>query len=267
MLPALPSVKRPAATSLCLCLPVSKPPASGLYGITAMPSSWQSGSRSRSKVRNRQIVARLHRRHARKVLHFGTADGARKPEAHPVGHADIARLAGAHDRVERFQRFVERRRRIEAVQLIEIDIVRLEALQRRVDGIQDVLARHALVPTLRSHAAHAFGGKDVFVAPALQPAAHDLFGAPDRRDVAAQRIDVGRVEEIDAAVGGRVEDGVALGLVALQTEGHGAEAEAGNCEAGAAEGRVFHGGKFSPAARARPAVTSMRLRRRALSFG
>ena len=85
----------------------------------------------------------------------------------------------------------------------------------------------------------------IFVAPALQPAAHDLFGASDGRDVAAQRIDVRGVEEIDAAVGGRVEDGVALRFVALQTEGHGAEAEAGNGEAGTAEGRVFHGGKFS----------------------
>ena len=43
------------------------------------------------------------------------------------------------------------------------------------------------------------------------------------------------------------EDRVALRLVALQTEGHGAEAEAGNGEAGAAEGRVFHNRSLSPA--------------------
>src|ERR1019366_6503980 len=63
------------------------------------------------------------------------------------------------------------------------------------------------------------------------------------------------IEEIDAALGGLVQDGVALRLVALQPGGHGAEAKPGDAQAGAAEFDVLHGpilgrrpGKGQPAA-------------------
>ena len=70
---------------------------------------------------------------------------------------------------------------------------------------------------------------------ARQPAAEDLLGAADRLAVAAERIDIGRVEKVDAALGGGIQDGAALRLVALKPEGHRAEAEPGNGKAGAAE--------------------------------
>ena len=65
---------------------------------------------------------------------------------------------------------------------------------------------------------------------------------------AAQRIDVGRVEEIDAALRGRIEDGVASRLVALKPEGHRAEAEPGNAQACAAEFCVLHDRNKTPIA-------------------
>ena len=58
----------------------------------------------------------------------------------------------------------------------------------------------------------------------LQPSPDDLLGPTDGGEVSAQRVDVRGVEEIDSALGGGVQDGVALGLVALKTEGHGAKA-------------------------------------------
>ena len=58
---------------------------------------------------------------------------------------------------------------------------------------------------------------------------------------AAQRVHVGGVEEGDAAGGGAVEDGDGRGLVALQTEGHRAEAEPGDRKPGAAETDMAHG--------------------------
>jgi len=126
------------------------------------------------------------------------------------------------------------------VQLVEIDIVGLQPLQRGVDRIQDVLEAHALVPGPAPGAADALGGDDVVVALADQPIADDFLGAAHRVAAAAERIDVGAVEEVDPALGGGVHDRTADVLLTLQTEGHGAEAEAGNGEAGAAELGSLH---------------------------
>ena len=48
---------------------------------------------------------------------------------------------------------------------------------------------------------------------------------PTVLEIAAHRVDIGRVEEVDAARRGRIEDGAAPGFIALQPEGHGPEAE------------------------------------------
>ena len=85
---------------------------------------------------------------------------ARDPVSRPVGDADIARLALPHDGVEGLQRLVERGLRVVAVQLVEINVVGAEAAQRSVDRIEDVLARHALIPGLRAHIAGAFGAHE-----------------------------------------------------------------------------------------------------------
>ena len=64
---------------------------------------------------------------------------------------------------------------------------------------------------------------------------------PQVCEIAAQGIDIGRVEKIDAARRGRIEDGAALGFIALQAEGHGAEAEARDRKPAAAELHMVHG--------------------------
>src|SRR6185503_9565054 len=51
---------------------------------------------------------------------------------------------------------------------------------------------------------------------------------------------VGGVEEVDAGVAHRLEHVRRRGLVGIAAEGHGAEAELGNLDAGTAEGFVFH---------------------------
>src|SRR5262249_22581700 len=69
----------------------------------------------------------------------------------------------------------------------------------------------------------------------------DFLGAPDRLGGAAQRINVGGIEEGDAARRGTVEDGKRRGLVTLEPEGHGAETETRDRKAGTAELDVAHG--------------------------
>ena len=140
-----------------------------------------------------EVVVILHRDE------FGVALGARDieharelPGVHRRG-ADIERLAGAHDVVQRLERLLHRRQRIEAVDLVEVDVVRAEAPQRGVDRLHDVLARQALGVGARSHRPmhlgrdHHLRSLGVF----LERAADDLLAR-------ALRIDVGGVEEIDA---------------------------------------------------------------------
>ena len=86
----------------------------------------------------------------------------------------------------------------------------------------------------------ALGRDDEAVALALQPAADDLLGAARGVEVAAQRIGVGGVEEVDAALGGVVQDRDRCRLVALQAERHRAEAEPRDLQAGTAKTRMFH---------------------------
>jgi hypothetical protein len=127
-----------------------------------------------------------------------------------------------------------------SVRLVEIDVVGLKASERGVDGVEDVLAGEAPVPRAGAGGARALGGHDELVAAAGQPAAQDLLGASDRLRGAAERIDVGGVEEGDAALGRVVENGARRRLVALQPEGHRAQAQARDRQPGAAEPDVAH---------------------------
>jgi hypothetical protein len=79
------------------------------------------------------------------------------------------------------------------------------------------------------------------VAAVPEPPAQDLFSAAHGVEGAAQRIDVGGIEEGDPARGGPVEDGDRGRLVALEPERHGAETEAGDLEPGTADADMAHG--------------------------
>jgi hypothetical protein len=124
------------------------------------------------------------------------------------------------------------------VGLVEIDHVRLEAPQARLDGALDVKAREARVVRARAHATAALGGEEDAVAlpPRLEPAPDDLLGASDALGPPCERVDVRRVEEVDAPLEGAIEDREGRGLVALMAEGHGTEAERGHPQARASEG-------------------------------
>ena len=79
------------------------------------------------------------------------------------------------------------------VDLVEIDVVRAEAAERGLDGVEDVLARYArsqgralvapeyLVATMKSSRRP------------FQPAPEDRLYAPDRLERAAERIHIGGV--------------------------------------------------------------------------
>src|SRR3990170_8604814 len=153
----------------------------------------------------------------------------------------MARLARAHHVVERAQRLVHRRLGVGVMDLVEVHVVGAEAAQRALDGVEDMLARGAAVPGPGTHGTRALGGDHEVVAAAPEPPAQNLFGAARGVEGAAQRIDVGGVEEGDPARGRPVEDGDRDRLVALEPERHGTETEAGELKTRAGGGDMAHG--------------------------
>ncbi|MNT00616.1 hypothetical protein D3C72_1350530 [compost metagenome] len=204
-----------------------------------------------------QAVARLHRHEAREPVQLGLAQRARQAVGQEVRHADVARAARLDDDVERLQAFFERGLAVVHVQLVQVDVVGLQALEREVDGVEQVLARGALVPGVGADLVDGLGGDHEAAAARgallVEPVADDLFGAAGGLDGAAQRVHVGGVKEVDAGVGGLVQDLVRHGLVGLQAEGHGAQGQAGHGEAGTAQagGGDAHAGSLREGERGR----------------
>ena len=190
-----------------------------------------------------EVVVVLHGHEARPAVLLGDLLGLGElPRVHRR-RADVAGLAGAHDVIERLHRLFDRRLRIPAMDLIQIDVVDAQAAQRRVDAIEDVLARQAALVRAAAHCAVDLGRDHDLVARGerTQRPARDLLAHADR-------IDIGGVEEVDAGfislsdqwqAGGFVEHPVAPGGVAV---GHHAQADPRDLEAGRSEAHVFHGG-------------------------
>ena len=80
---------------------------------------------------------------------------------------DLACLLGAHQRSDRF---LDRNSRIETVQIIEIDMIRAEAVQRAVKRSRDCCRRSVERARPIDNVQHAFRGKDEF-----GPTMHDGF--------------------------------------------------------------------------------------------
>src|SRR5262249_3481962 len=107
----------------------------------------------------------------------------------PVGDADVARLARVDDLGERGDRLLHRDVAVEGVRLVEVDVAELQALERRVDLMQDLAAREPAAAVGRR--GRDLCREDVGVAwpPGEGPAEH-LLGT-------ALAVDVRRVEEVD----------------------------------------------------------------------
>ena len=158
-----------------------------------------------------------------------------------AGSADVERLAGAHDVVQRAQRLFDRRVVIEAVDLIEVDVIGAEAAQAGVDGVVDVFAREAALVGVVAHRVEDLGGDDDAVArgEVLQRAAGDLFAD-------AVGVHVGGVEEVDAGFQRAADEGPAFLFLQhpvaplLRAVCHATETEAGDLKAGRAKPNVVH---------------------------
>ena len=108
----------------------------------------------------------------------------------PLAEADVAGLARVDDLGERLHRLLDRRLDVEAVALVEVDVVGLQALQRRVDLLVDLLGGQARgrLPT---------SGRRPW-SPARTRRAGSPRGSRPRRLGGALAVGVGGVEEVDA---------------------------------------------------------------------
>src|SRR6185436_16089114 len=132
---------------------------------------------------------------------------ARELPGHHVGGGDIARLARAHDVVQRFERLLHR--------------------DRLVEAMEEVLARKAALIHSGAGRMEGLGAHDDVVAPGVlaQRAAEDRLAL-------ALGVHVGRVEEVDAELDGPTDDGAGVAFREYPAlprgiaEGKGAQAKA-----------------------------------------
>jgi hypothetical protein len=136
------------------------------------------------------------------------------------------------------------------VDLVQVDVLELQALQAGLHAVHDVAARIAPRVGPRPHVARDLGGHDDAVArhlQVLQCLSGDLLGYTGR-------VDVGGVDEVDAGVQRLADQPLGVSLLQLAdlgpqagaaAEGHGAQAELRHEQAGAAQGFVAHGRRLS----------------------
>ena len=157
--------------------------------------------------------------------------------------AEVAGLAGLDDVVQRLHRLLDRRRRVPAVDLIEVDVVGAQAPKAGVDLGHDRLAGQAGAVRAGAHAMEHLGRDHNLVAPRglCDDLTQDLFAA-------AGRIHVGRVEEVDSGVERAVDDWTrgleiqrpCVGSSTSRAEAHAAEAQPRHFEPGRTQSYVLH---------------------------
>ena len=155
-------------------------------------------------------------------------------------------MAVLHQVIQRIQRLFNRRGRVEAVQLIEIDMIQLQAAQALLHAADDVIARAAArIPPCRSRFAKYFSGDYHVLArnfQVFQRLAEDRLRTPFR-------VNVRGVDKVDPGIQRAAHQLFCFALLeltnlaphaAFTAEGHGAEAEFRNEQSGIAQFLITH---------------------------
>ncbi|MEJ7605704.1 MAG: hypothetical protein WKF37_05430, partial [Bryobacteraceae bacterium] len=90
----------------------------------------------------------------RDVEHTGELPGEHRRSA------KVTNFAAADQIIESFQGFFDRSFVIEAMDLVEVDVIGLETAQAVFDSVHDVLAGQAALVGIVSHGVEDFGGDD-----------------------------------------------------------------------------------------------------------
>ncbi len=201
-------------------------------------------------------------------MHLGELQEGHQAPRRLVGEPDEADLAIRDQRAERIEDVVDRvgvagqahifeplenaHGAVRPMELIDVDVIRLEPRQALVDCLIDLRCalpgQNRVVAQPIDHGATARDLRgDQHLVPCLaarEPCANDLLGTPLRLGLRRNRIDLGSVEDVDAPSKGVVHLRVALGLGVLLAIGHGAQAERAHLHAGPAKLPVLHHPSF-----------------------
>ncbi len=148
---------------------------------------------------------------------------------------EIPDLPGTDEVGERAERLVDVGARRGAVHLVEVDPVRVQAAEARLDLLHDPAARVAAPVRALAHPAVELRREHDLVAPPRERLPDDLL-------VLAGRVDVRRVDDVDPGVQCCVDDPDALGVVGVppRAEHHRAEAQLADLDPGSTELPVLH---------------------------
>jgi hypothetical protein len=171
------------------------------------------------------------------------SDGFHQVPGGKIRYADIADLAAAHQRVHRLQGFFQRRQTVPFMQLIQIDMAAAQAPETCFAPGDDMMPRQRGIVRTLAHAKTHFARDKYRLAPAL--CLHRLTENFFRQ---AAGVDVGGVHKVHAGIDAEIKlafrpgniGGARLLERAAAAEGHGAEGECGNLQAGAAELAILH---------------------------
>ena len=137
------------------------------------------------------------------------------------------------------------------MQLVEVDVIGLQALQTAVQCLFQILAvevRHAAahMRRLRQELGRSCGlGRQdhlLAVIALLEPSADDFFGGAIGFGARRHRIHLGSVDEIDPGGDGGIQLLVAFRFGVLLTPSHRAQADEADLNIGVAQWLVLHGG-------------------------
>ena len=195
-------------------LPVRKPLPSGLYGTSPMPSSSRVGITSASGFSPPQRVLALEG--GDRLDGVGPTDRLHAR----LGEAEVLDLAFLNQLLHRPRHVLDGHVRVDAMLIEQVDGLDLEPLERALDDLLDVLrpAVQARLPrplVVSAEVEPELGGDDHLPAEGGEGLAHQLL-------VRERAVDLGGVEERDAAFDGRPEQRSHL----LSTVRQGARTEA-----------------------------------------
>ena len=176
--------------------PVRSPLASGKYGMYAIAELAAERQHRVVVPALEEAVLVLQDREASRAELTRDPIGFLELLGREIGAADRAHLARADELVERAEGLRDLGCRIGLVEVVEVDVLRLQALERSVDGAADVLGR----PVARLPPPAELGGEDDPVAPPAQHLAEKALA------VTAVPVDLGRIEERHAHVERGIDD-------------------------------------------------------------
>src|ERR1700733_8645450 len=115
-----------------------------------------------------------------------------------VRAGDVADLAGVDEGIEGVEGLLNRREGVEAVHVVDVDVVGAEALEAGVALLENVLARGARVIGPLAHWEKRLRRDEPSIAFALERLAEDLLGQ-------TIGIAIGDVEKVDAGIDAEID--------------------------------------------------------------